>query len=164
MQLCILWQFLIVCAMVRVIMAGVKIEISRVKDPPTTSTTPSPNMPKNMEINEVETTEATTTTLSSVAETTIKPMNETNIQKITNSTLNTMNSTIELTTASPPNVTATTQLGQANNTNTLFVYNKNVSTSSAKDWNPYLSEFTRRQMRRRLIPADYYCPCDLKVN
>ncbi|XP_055311267.1 tectonic-like isoform X1 [Sitodiplosis mosellana] len=161
----ILWQLIIVCGMVGVIEAGVKIEISPVRNPVTTST-PSPNMP-NMEVNEIETTEATTTVQSTVTETTINPINESNIQKLANSSSNTINSTVEVTTAASLNVTGTLRPAQANNTNntnTSAVYNNNVTTISAKDLNPYLSEFTRRQMRRRLIPADYYCPCDLKIN
>lgn len=156
------WKLIILCGIVGMIKAGVKIEISRVKDPPKTST-PSPNM----EANEIETTEATTipTTTIPVTEPTIKPIIESNIQKLTNLTSNSTNSTIDVTTAAPLNATETLKPAQANitNTNTALVYNNNVTLVSAKNINPYLSEFTRREMRRRLIPPDYYCPCDLKV-
>lgn len=162
----ILLTFVILCGMIGVIEAGVKIEISRVKDPTTTST-PSPNK----DANEIETTETTTIVPPPTTQPTIiKPVNDSNIMKITNVTLNTTNttnSTIEVTTIAPLNTTGTvnpTQTNITNNKDTPLVY-KNVTLAvSAKDLNPYLSEFTRRQMRRRLIPADYYCPCDLRVN
>lgn len=162
----ILLTFVIVCGMIGMIEAGVKIEISRVKDPPTTST-PS----QNKDANEIETTETTTivpppTTQPSM----IKPVNDSHIMKLTNATLNTTNttnSTIEVTTIAPLNANGTVNPAQANITNnkdTSLVYKNMTLVVSAKDLNPYLSEFTRRQMRRRLIPADYYCPCDLRVN
>lgn len=49
-------------------------------------------------------------------------------------------------------------------------YNRTMPAPNAIDrtvqnaWNPLLSEYTRRQIRRNLIPANYYCPCDLSMN
>lgn len=54
------------------------------------------------------------------------------------------------------------------NTTTSFVNSVNNLTTAisiaSSDLNLYFAEFARREMRRKLIPADYYCPCDLKVN
>lgn len=160
------WKLLFLCGMFGLIRAGVKIEISRVKDQPK-SVTILPNIEgdKN-DIGETETTEATTmpTTITTTAEmTTTKLTTESHVQRVTIPTLNPLNSSAETSTITP-NATGMLNSSQTNNTNpnTSPVYN--TTFVAANELNPYLSEFTRRQMRRRLIPADYYCPCDLKVS
>lgn len=162
------WKLFVLYSFIGIIEAGVKIEISRVKDRPlSASAITSPNIDgdKN-DITETETTEATTmptTTVPTTLETTMKTTMESHIQKLSNSTLSALNSSTEVTTTAPLNMTGVMKPSQANitNTNTSIAYN--TTLVAAKELNPYLSEFTRRQMRRRLIPADYYCPCDLKV-
>lgn len=161
----IAWRLLLLCGVFGLIRAGVKIEISRVKDQPkSVAILPNIDGDKN-EIGATETTEATTmpTTITTTVETTTtKFTTESHVQRVTNSNLNSLNSSAETSTTAP-NITGILKPSQANNThtNTSPVYN--ATFVAANELNPYLSEFTRRQMRRRLIPADYYCPCDLKV-
>lgn len=152
-------KLFVLCILIELITAGVKIEISRVKDPPKlVSIIPVVETDKS-DTGETETTEATTiptTTMPTTTELTTE-----SVQKLNNSNLNTLNTTNEITTVAPFNAPGIIKPSQAinNNTNPLF----NTTYASANQLNPYLTEFTRRQMRRRLIPTDYYCPCDLKV-
>lgn len=146
--------------------AGVKIEISRVKDPP--------KMPQNIESNQTvsspteSTTFSTSTVLSTEATTTTtSTTTKSNISSLNTTSSSTM-STPETTTLKPQNGSGPMKPTQMNvlNATTTFLNNTNNLTTTVMqtDINPYLAEFTRRQMRRKLIPIDYYCPCDLKVN
>lgn len=145
---------------------GVKIEISRVKDPKpkaeTAGNTANAGKPVPHEL-ATESSEMVTTVPTTFAiETTTmitNPMIESNFKLLSNSTT----TSVDMTTISPPNVTEPIKPAQSNiSSNTVPV--KNITQLQPKDLNPYLSEFTRREMRRKLIPPDYYCPCDLKVN
>lgn len=163
------WRLFIAFSVLQSINAGVKIEISRVKDPP--------KMPQNIESNQTvsiateSTTFSTSTVLSTeVTTTTTSTTTESNIIKLTssNTTSSSTMSTPETTTLKPQNGSGPMKPTQMNvpNTTTKFLNNTNNLTTTVMptDINPYLAEFTRRQMRRKLIPTDYYCPCDLKVN
>lgn len=176
-----LWKVLILCCICGVIEAGVKIEITRVKDPPkpeANSQNAEPQKATESPQHEASITEATTTTTTVPAP---KSTTESNVFQITKSEAIATNATAEANATSVPtaNTTALTPgsmtnktLSTANVTNwtngtsfpnfiSPFLYN--MTKASGKDISPYLSEFTRREMRRKLIPADYYCPCDLKV-
>lgn len=167
----IFWKTLIALSIVVVIEAGVKIEISRLKDPPS-SVASLPNV-KGNNTNENDTTETTTTMITTTEITTKLPTKasiESIVLKLANSNYNTNNSSIDTTTVASQNVTPSSP-SLVNNTNTTpnKIINKNTSVAynvtlhGAKDLSQYLSEFTRRKMRRRLSPPGYYCPCDLKV-
>lgn len=158
------WRLFIAFSVLQSINAGVKIEISRVKDPP--------KMPQNIESNQTvssateSTTFSTSTVLSTEATTTTtSTTTESNSLNITSSSTI---STPETTTLKPQNGSGPkkpTQMNVPNATTTFLNNANNLTTTVIKtDINPYLAEFTRRQMRRKLIPTDYYCPCDLKVN
>lgn len=151
------------CIIFNTVDAGVKIEISRVKDPRPKAEAPSnvanpdqavPNELPATEPNEIVTTVPTTFAIETTTMTT-KPMIETNFKLLSNLTTTT---SVDMTTMSPPNVSDPMKPAQSNISNIVPV--KNITQFQS----PYLSEFTRREMRRKLIPPDYYCPCDLKVN
>lgn len=168
----VLWKILFVCCVVRVIECGVKIEITRVKEPPKPvsiaqngeidQTTPDEEKPTEI-TTILTTTPIETTTTSTLTATTVKSVIDSSIQRLTNSTLSSSSNISEVTTISPLNVTEPIKPAQANTSTINSIFVNNLTLSYAKDLNPYLSEFTRRQMRRKLIPQDYYCPCDLKV-
>lgn len=158
--------------MIGLINGGVKIEITRVKEPqkPVSianagdidSSTPADSEPPEtttlMTTSTFETTTITTTTA-----TTTKIAIDSTVQRLTNSTPSSLSNTSELTTISQANATDPIKPAQTNTSNISSVLVNNVTLSYANDLVPFLSEFTRRQMRRKLIPEDYYCPCDLKV-
>lgn len=155
------WKLLIICGVFGIIEAGVKIEISRVKDPPKSVTNTSYIDSNKSGLVEMETTEGTTLP-TTTAYTTTLPL-ESHIIRLINMTTNSTTIIAETTTMLPLNVTGTMK-AQANITNTSTSFTYNITLVPVIELNPYLAEFTRRQMRRRLIPDDYYCPCDLKVN
>lgn len=150
------------CTIPSTVEAGVKIEISRVKDPRPKAETASnpatgdeklaPHELEATEPNEVATTVPTTFAIDTTTMTT--KMIETNYKLLSNSTDTT---SVDMTTIIPPNVTEPTKPAQPNISTTVAM--KNLTQVQSQ----YLSEFTRREMRRKLIPPDYYCPCDLKV-
>lgn len=152
------------CIMLGTVDAGVKIEISRVKDPRPKAETASNSanggeqltpheLEATVEPNEVPTTVPTTFAIDTTTMTT-KSMIETNYKLLSNTTDTT---SVDMTTIIPPNVTEPTKPAQPNISTTVAM--KNITQVQSQ----YLSEFTRREMRRKLIPPDYYCPCDLKV-
>lgn len=157
------------CIIFSAVDAGVKIEISRVKDPKPKSQAPdnAANVEKTVphelaaevtEPNEIGTTVPTTFAIETTTMIT-KPMIETNFKLLSNSTAAATTTSVDMTTISPPiNANDTLKPAQSN-TSTNIIPMKNITQYQS----PYLSEFTRREMRRKLIPPDYYCPCDLKV-
>lgn len=187
-----IWKLLIAFSVLGFIDGGVKIEISRVKDPPKTvqltqnvesnGTVLSAAEPKIYSSSSVATTATTTNTMPSTESTKIMSTTEANIIKLTNTktsanrnTNSNSNSNSSIPTNDtkkliPQNGTDAVSSVQTNvtNTTTSFVNSVNNLTTAisvaSSDLNLYFAEFTRREMRRKLIPADYYCPCDLKVN
>lgn len=171
-----LWHIIFVCCIIGLVSGGVKIEITRVKEPPKpvsigkTGDIDSSTLAVDSEPTETTTLMTTspleTTTTTTTTATTTKIAIDSIVPKLTNSTPSSSSNTSELTTISQINATQPIQLkpAQTNTSNISSVLVNNVTLSYANDLNPYLSEFTRRQMRRKLIPEDYYCPCDLKVN
>lgn len=140
--------------------AGVKIEISRVKEPrPKTETASNSDNTGPQELaatnpNEIGTTVPTTFAIETTTTMITKPMIETNYKLLSNSTDTT---SVDMTTIPPPSVTEPTKTAQPNTT--IIAAQKNMTQFQSQ----YLTEFARREMRRKLIPPDYYCPCDLKV-
>ncbi|XP_031616403.1 tectonic [Contarinia nasturtii] len=153
------WKLFLVLCTINMIEAGVKIEISRFKDSQRV-----PILSTNVGSDNISKIEAPK--MTTPVEITTKSTVDLNILKTTTSSLNSTNTKTK-TTLNSQNVTATSS-SFINNTsiqmvsNTSHVYN--VSLMPPTDLNPYLSEFTRREIRRRFIPSDYYCPCDLKIN
>lgn len=151
----LLFSILILVSISVLVDAGVKIEITRVKEQPKSMTMSS--MDEKTHSNNVEDVDAMTTTTT---ESTLTP----------NMTLS-LNSTdipsSEITTISPNNSIETNKTMQTNlSKNESLVPTLNTTTAiaiSKTELHPLLSEYSRRQMRRQLIPPDYYCPCDLKV-
>lgn len=148
------------CATFGTVDGGVKIEISRVKDPPPKPSNDDKSVPHELATDSAEMVTTMPTTFAIETTTMLtKPMIESNFKLLSNTTTTT---SVDTTTISPPNLTDPIRPAQINPPNTIPT--KNVTQLQPTDSHPYLSEFTRRQMRRKLIPPDYYCPCDLKVN
>lgn len=173
------WQLVILIGVVRSIHAGVKIEISRVKDPPKVVSSGQNVDSNKTQPNETGTTVMTTLpTPEAATSTSTTPRTESNEIKLTSptnfaSTSSMSTSTAATLTTASQNATELqngTGLLNPDQTNLTSINNtllKNVSKVATgvipRDLSPYLAEYTRRQMRRQLMQDDYYCPCDLKV-
>lgn len=124
---------------------GVKIDISRVKepDPTTMSANGAPS---------TTSTPSTSTLSTSVSSTTTSTV--LNAIRATNSTVSSI-----ATTATPlsTTTTATSNISEIVNSQNQTTSSMNVTTSFE------LTEFTMRSMMRKLTPYNYYCPCDFKV-
>lgn len=175
-------QLSVFCTMLIVINADVKIEVTRLKEPakPVTTTTSSTTTTTTVPETQASLTEnrtsivnspstnmpstPTTTTQSTInilaIPVTITPIAQANYSNSTaNSTLEISGlETTTMVTILPTDLNSkTTANGTLNYTLTAF------NTTSRTIAPNILTEFTRRQLRRKLIPPDYYCPCDLKV-
>lgn len=162
----LLFLILILVSISILIDAGVKIEITRVKEQPKSMTMPS--MDEKTHSNNVEDVDAmtTTTTESTLTPNTTLSPNSTDFH-LTSVLNSTDIPSAEITTISPNNSIETNKTMQTNlSKNESLVPTLNTTTAiaiSKTELHPLLSEYSRRQMRRKLIPPDYYCPCDLKV-
>lgn len=149
-----------VFSLISVAFGGVKIEITRIKEPPkpitedtrTTATIDSTTQTP------MSTTLSTTTTTQSAVSTTSTPSQIQNINL----------STTTATTIAPIAGTGMTNVRITNDISPTLVPQMNFPllynfTMAQSPRVPVLNELTRRQMRRKMIPFDYYCPCDLKV-
>lgn len=146
---------LIACSVVT-IEAGVRIEINRVKEEPKSNTMPTviAKMPvENVEEPEAPHPAMQTTEMPATILTTSTHLDETTIIPIL---LEESNKSVPIAPI-PPNATIDRNIVPLSNTSITIPVNWNTI-------NPLLSEYTRRQMRRKLIPPNYYCPCDLKIN
>lgn len=158
-----MWQTLIVVGIVLAsgvsIEAGVRIEINRFKDEIKPSTVPPMTDIKTPNIESGKEVEVTAQT-STVETTTIvsKPALEHADAADAEGTTIVPNTSVQSNQTIPTNST---------NDRNIVPMATNISAILPifpKALNPLLSEYTRRQMRRQLIPPNYYCPCDLKVN
>lgn len=138
--------------------AGVRIEINRFKyeakpsaAPPTADAkTPKVDAAKEVEVAAQTTTIQTPTTVLTPAPE--NPVAETDATTIFPNLFEKSNKTMPTNSSNNRPI-----VSMATNTTTLLPVYPNAL-------NPLLSEYTRRQVRRRLIPPNYYCPCDLKIN
>lgn len=159
----------LLCWIFVLVNAGVKIEITRLKDTSKPQTTISSvvaaieNTTLAIEKSSASdvstpTTMSTETTTSTTTTSTFSPNAVTTTSKA-NETVNNSTAITEASTVSPTNSTT------VNKTNTTAIQNHTlaITNSTKAPASSLLTEFTRRQMRRKLIPPDYYCPCDLKV-
>lgn len=160
-------QLFCVFSLISVAFGGVKIEITRIKEPPN----PNSANPITEDTRNTVTTDSTTQTpMPTTISTTTTPQNAvvstaSTVSQIQNINLNTITTSTTMTpTAAGP---AMTNVSVTNNTNPMTVPQMNVPlfnfTMVQSPTAPFLSELTRRQMRRKLVSFDYYCPCDLKV-
>lgn len=146
-----MWQSMIVIGVIIgtaiTVEAGVRIEINRVKDEPK----PLPTAGIKALIESVAETETTPPPPPP------SPATQAT-EKATTVIVTTAPLSIDDITTMPPNPIETNRTIPP-----TMAIDRNV-LPAPNAWNPLLSEFTRRQIRRNLIPANYYCPCDLSVN
>lgn len=152
-----MWQIPILLALVAcnvvTIEAGVRIEINRVKEDPKSNVMPT--VIAKIPIENVQEPEAShpviqTTEMPATIPTMLSThLDETTIIPIL---LEESNKSVPI----APNATIDRHIVPLSNTSIILPLNWNTI-------NPLLSEYTRRQMRRKLIPPNYYCPCDLKI-
>lgn len=159
-------QLFCVMNLISMAFGGVKIEITRIKEPS------NPNSPTNPITEDTKNTLMTDSTTQTPMQTTLKTMTTIQSAALTASTTSQIQN-IYLNTTTTTIIAPTTGIEMKNVSITnatrpmVIIPQMNfplinfTTLQSAK--NPILSELTRRQMRRKLIPFDYYCPCDLKV-
>lgn len=130
---------LVVCIVIGTTDAGVKIDISRVKEPERTTSLP---------------TESTATiTVASTASTSNQ-----NDAITESTTLSSANATITVATTLP-----TTTFTVTPTVPNVTPINETTLTSANDTLLSFPVEFVRREIRRKLMPPNYFCPCDLKV-
>lgn len=158
-------QLFCVFSLISVAFGGVKIEITRIKEPPNpNSANPITEDTKNSVTTESTTQTPMPTTVSTTTTTQTVLSTASTASQVQNINLNTTTTT---TTIAPITGIGLTNVSIINDSIPAIVPQMNFPlfnfTMIQSPTTPFLSELTRRQMRRQLIPFDYYCPCDLKV-